>query len=316
MNIAFTVCNRYTFANAVTLGLSYLEHHPDRTFYIGWVDKPMVLQIPSGIHLIQVTDIQIPSIGKMANDYYDFEMVYACRPWFAAYLLKENPRLKRLSFFSPTTYIFEKLDSIEKRCKSLLLTPNITQPLPKNSTLKDRNILNVGMIHAGSWILKPNEQTIAFIHWWANRTFDRAKVDLCNGMFLDQLWLNYALSWVEESSLIDHAGWHVGLHSLPLKEIELIGEKQLADEKNILTADFVGLADYHPLWSDHSKLLDQSKPFRKLLKQYYIEVAKQPILSGHSSAAYGKPARISPYRLVRRRLAKNIRKVISFIDQI
>lgn len=315
MNIAYTVCNRNTLSNAITLGKSYLEHHPDRTFYIGWVDKSISLTLPDGLEFIQVSEIAIPELDKMSEIYYDFEMVPACRPWFALYLINQLPQIKKLTFFSPTTYIYQKIDGLEKKCKSLFLTPNILGPLPENITLKDRNILNVGMTHSGSWILKPNHQTIKFLEWWADRTLDRAHIDLCNGMFMDQLWLNYALSWIDESRFIDTPAWHVGLHTLPVHTVKLTDNKRSVSDKEIITADFTGLADYHPLWSDHKNLLKSSNSFRKLLKQYFLKVSEQNVQYSIPLTGYGKPTRISAFRENRRALASQLKKISRFIDK-
>lgn len=316
MNIAYTVCNRNNLPNALVLAESYLSHHPDRTFYIGWVDRPMLISLPANVQIIQITDTAIPDLKKMSGWYYDFEMVPACRPWFALYLLKQFPQIKRLSFFSPACFIHSKADEIERKCKSMLLTPNILKPLPENSILKDRNILNIGMVHAGSWIVRPNPQTIRFIEWWASRTYDRARFDLCNGMCMDQLWLNYALSWIEDAAYIQHSGWHTGLHSLPQHKITFIGKKPLVSEQELITTDFTGLADYHPVWSDHKKLLNTSKAFRKLLKGYHLEVSKQSGLVSNAVPGYGIPTRISAFREARKGFARQLRSVTGFIDRI
>jgi hypothetical protein len=314
MNIAYTVCNRNSLANALTLGKSYLENHPDRTFYIGWADKSQEIPLPENIQIIQITDINIPDLQAMSSRYYDFEMVPASRPWFGLYLIKQLPQIKRLTFLSPTTYIYQKIDILEKKCKSMLLTPNILQPLPTNSSLKDRNILNIGMAHSGSWILKPNTQTISFLEWWSNRTFDRAKFDLCNGMCLDQLWLNYALSWIEGARFIDHPGWHTGLHSLSHHTIDI--KHNTASGQKLISAEFTGLADFHPVWSDHKKLLNTSGSFRKLLKGYYLKVTEQTGNTQFSAPGYGIPTRISAFRENRKAISRQLRQITAFIDKI
>jgi len=314
MNIAYTVCNRNSLANALTLGKSYLEHHPDRTFYIGWTDKFMQLTLPEGFELIQITEIGIPDLKAMSNLYYDFEMVPASRPWFGLFLIRQFPQLKKLTFFSPTTFIYQKIDGLEKKCKSMLLTPNILKPLPQSSSLLDRNILNIGMAHSGSWILKPNQQTISFLEWWSNRTFDRAKFDLCNGMCMDQLWLNYALSWIDGARFISNPGWHTGLHTLPHHIVN--AENKSVSDNELITADFTGLADYHPVWSDHKKLLNTSKPFRKLLKRYYIEISKQTGNTDLSVPGYGMPTRISAFRENRKAVSRQLRRVTGIIDKL
>jgi hypothetical protein len=315
MNIFFTVCNRSELSNALALGVSVLRFHPDSIFYLGWADTVPLPNVPNGIKLLSIEKIDIPEWGEMCARYFDFEIVFAARPWFAKGILKKHTDCTQLTFLSPTTLLFSSVLEAKTQEADLLLTPNITKPLAPSSILDDKRILNIGMFHSGSWILKPNAETNNLLQWWAHRTIDRAKFDMCNGMCLDQLWLNYAPIWVKNTIKISHAGWHYGLHSILNKTLTEENGGYCVENEKLVSIDFAGLNTYHPVWSDHVKLLNQSPLFQKLFADYETRIKKYEKENLNKQPAYGKASHISSDRLLRRKIAGKLENITKFIDR-
>lgn len=315
MNIIFTVCNRTQLSNALALGVSSLRHHPDHLFYIGWADTIPLSNLPKNVKTISAEKLGVQEWGEMCARYYDFELVAASRPWFAKNILKANPECSSLTFLSPTTILYDSMQEINDPAADLFLTPNITKPLAPSKDLDDKRILNIGMFHAGSWILKPNPVTIKMLDWWTHRTIDRAKFDLCNGMCMDQLWLNYAPIWVEKTTKISHSGWHFGLHSILNKTLtEKNGNYSVENEK-LISADFAGLMHFDPIWSDHVKLVNHSPVFKKLFKEYSKTVKTFDKGLPDKVPGYGMTPVISDQRLLRKKLTGKLKEITKFIDQ-
>ncbi|MCF0059671.1 hypothetical protein [Dyadobacter sp. CY356] len=315
MNIVFTVCNRTQLPNALALGVSVLRHHPDYLFYIGWADKSPISNLPKNIKAISVEKLGIQEWGEMCARYYDFELVAASRPWFAKGILKANPDCSSLTFLSPTTILYDAMQEINDPAADLFLTPNITKPLAASKNLDDKRILNIGMFHSGGWALKPNPVTLKMLEWWAHRTIDRAKFDLCNGMCMDQLWLNYAPVWVEKTTKITHPGWHYGLQSILNKTLtEKNGSFSVENEK-LISADFAGMTHFDPVWSNHQMLAHQSPAFKKLFKEYSETVKTFDKGLPDREPGYGKIPEISDQRLLRKNLTGKLKAITTFIDQ-
>ncbi|MCE7040073.1 hypothetical protein [Dyadobacter sp. CY312] len=314
MNIIFTVCNRTSLSNALALANSAVQY-TGSVFYLCWVDTIEITNLPSNIRLLPVSSVQLPQWKEMTALYYDFELLPACRPWFAKHLLNIHPDVNTLTFLSPTVFLYHSLSDIIATDGGMLVTPHITGALERSPILDDKRILNVGMFHAGSWTLNRSAQTLQFLDWWAERTIDRAQFDLCNGMCMDQLWLNFVLVRVHNARQLTHPGWHYGLHSVLNKVIELRGDKYFVSGKPLISADFAGLEFFDPVWSDHAPLLAQSGQFKQLYADY-----KKVVNSFRKDVPLGKPGfgripDIKPNRLLRKKLANNIKSVTRFIDQ-
>jgi hypothetical protein len=197
----------------------------------------------------------------------------------------------------------------------LLLTPTILKPLPPSSLLDDKRILNIGMFHSGSWRLRKTEETASFLDWWCTRTIDRAKFDLCNGMCLDQLWLNYAPVWVRNSSAITTPSWHMGLHSLLNSTLSVENNTYQVNGAALVSVDFAGLSSYHPIWSDHVKLAKQYPIFMELFKNYARLCTEYISYADGLSSIPGQAHRKSISQR-RKGIIERLKAVTKFINQV
>lgn len=316
MNIIYTVCNRTNLAHALALADSVLQHQPGDVFYIGWVDSLSLDQLPDHVKLLPVTGLAIPGWEKMVVDYYDFELLPACRPWFALEILKKHPECRQQTFLAPTVLLKKSFDSLLNADSEMFLTPNISAPLKTSPILDDKRILNAGMYHSGAWTLRPSEKTTAALEWWAHRTIDRAHFDLCNGMNTDQLWLNYMPVWVPATQTLHNAGWHYGLNAVLNKNLITQNGSHEVDGQPLISLDFAGLGYFDPIWSDHAPLVTENKAFQALFMEYQrIVIRKKDELGLTGEPAFGKYANILPNRLMRKGIAAKLKELTTYIDQ-
>ncbi|MCF0070367.1 hypothetical protein LZD49_07780 [Dyadobacter sp. CY261] len=316
MNIIYTVCNRTNLAHALALADSVLQHQPNDGFYIGLVDAIQIDHLPEHVKLLPVTALAIPGFDEMAVGYYDFELLPACRPWFALELLKTHPECKRLTFLSPTTLLKASFEGLLDANSEMFLTPNISSPLKRSAILDDKRILNAGMYHSGSWVLRPSEKTVAMLKWWSHRTIDRANFDLCNGMNTDQLWLNYVPVWVPATTTLHNPGWYYGLNAVLNKNLVANDNGYEVDGQPLISLNFAGLGHFDPIWSDHAGLVTENKAFQTLFMEYQrIVVNKRYELPASGQPAFGKQANIAPNRLMRKGIAAKLKELTAYIDQ-
>jgi len=313
MNIIFTVCNRTSLPHALALGNSVMQF-PDNIFYLCWVDTGIVPQLPEHIKLLSVSDLKIPAWEQMIHHYYDFELLPACRPWFAKHLINLHQDQHTFAFFAPTVLLLNPISEIFRNDAGILLTPHISKPLVKSGNLDDKRILNIGMFHSGSWILNRNEESLKFLDWWTIRTIDRAKFDLCNGMCMDQLWLNFALVRITSAHQVSHPGWHYGLHAVLNKELVYQNDQYNVDGSPLISIDFAGLDFFDPIWSDHADLISGNKAFKKIFLEYRknINAFKSLLPTG---PGYGIIPKIKPNRILRKKIKVKLRSITQFIDQ-
>jgi hypothetical protein len=317
MDVIFTVCNRYTQANALVLAESVNRHMPLATFYFCWVDDIELLSDTGEIKVLSVDEIDIPNFDDMRSRYYDFELVAACRPWFASYLLgRVNEQDDVLTFLSPTTWLLTPIAPLSDESE-LMLKVNISKPLQKDKHLDDKRILNIGMHHSGTWSVRKRETTERFFEWWSSRTIDRAKFDLCNGMCMDQLWLNYAPIWIRATSLNRSASWHYGLHSIINHELVYTNSGYIVVELPLVSVDFAGMQVFDPVWSDYKSISRRNKAFITLFANYKNEVKKYLLPRVDTSqAGYGvNSVKKLPNPLLRNSVVL-LDRIAKFIDDV
>ncbi|WP_247234965.1 hypothetical protein [Telluribacter sp. SYSU D00476] len=315
MNIFFTICNRTELPNAIALGSTVKKYHPEAQMIIGWVDEAPVPSLPEDMLRLSVKVVAIPNWATMYERYYDFELVAACRPWFAHYILQTNLDCSRLIFLAPTTFLYQAVPFESLPDADLLLTPHMTQPLPVGTELDDKRILNIGMYHAGAWMLRRGTETEQLLIWWKLRTFDRAHFDLCQGMCMDQLWLNFAPIWVRNTSRLSLPGWHLGLHSITQRDLTVANGAFQVNGAPLISADFAGLPSYHPVWSDHERLLKHNRSFEQLYRQYVQYLEQYKTYRIKNAPAFGQTPAIKGNRTMRKGMVSNLKKVLSQIDR-
>lgn len=315
MTAFFTVCNRHQLPGAIALGKSIREHHKGARFFIGWADEADLPGLPDGMEIVPVSDLELPQLAQMSVRYYDFELVHALRPWFARHLLEQRPAISGLVFLAPTAMVYRSFEHLSDPAKDLLLTPHIVRRLPESRGLDDKRILNIGMFHSNAWIARRSESVQNLLDWWSTRTIDRASFDLCNGMCLDQLWLNYAPVYASRSFIIRDPLWHLGLHNCLLYPVKVENAIPIVNGERVYTVDFAGLYGYHPVWSDHTALVAGHGGWTSLLGSYRknLETLKEFSLPGN--AAYGRPASISSVRNFRRSVKSKLDSLTELVDQ-
>jgi hypothetical protein len=164
--------------------------------------------------------------------------------------------------------------------------------------------------------LKPGPLTIQTLQWWADRTVDRAKFDLCNGMNTDQLWLNYVPVWVPDTVQAGHPGWHYGLHAVLNRNLVSAKDGFVVDNQPLISIDFAGLDHFDPVWSDHATLLSKNSAFKQLYSDYKRSLKSFPARAQTDGPpGYGKPAEIKKNRILRNKLADKLKALSAYIDQ-
>ena len=310
MKTVFTVCNRHQLRQALTLGESLQKHHPDYRFLIGWTDQLSLVGMPDWAQVIKVEEIDKAPWQEMSHRYYDFELTAACKPFFARHILNQAPDSTELVYLAPCTWILGSMDPVLNPSVFFQATPHRLLPIATPGQLDDKAILNIGMFHAGSWVLHPDGQEKELLDWWCERTSERAFFDLCNGMCLDQLWMNYLPVLFQGVVPIRNAGWHYGLHAMPGHRLSKHQNSYLVNLQPLISVDFSGVECYHPVWSDHAGLADAVDYWAELHTAYRARVAAQKVPSFDTgSIPFGKISVVKPFR-------KQRKKVIGFLDRV
>ena len=344
-----TLCTINQLPQAFALASSFCRYDtssktPANEVLIGLADDPD--HLPSGFEspypLLFVRDILPASqLTTLSSQYTPVEFVAACKPVFIAEVFNRYPLVNRLIFadanvlfFADTTPIWSALSSA-----TILLTPHTTCSTASadagSGTASNRmrpdekHLQNVGLYSSDFMAFRRSDETYRMLAWWQDRATERAQIDFCAGLCLDQLWLMHAPVFFRDVVIVKNPGWHVALWNLfdrPLYQSEanwLVGSpnptKQQATGQALLFANFKGLhnPDEGLFTRQNRPLLSQRSDARALLGQYRATLAGQK-LSGIALPvpAYGlRPAPVV-LRGWRDQVVRLLRTTTRFVDQV
>lgn len=243
--IIVTTCSANHLAQAKSLGDSLLQYNVGYKLMIGLADR-LEGRVDSDYYsphdLVEAHELGIPKFEQMCRSYDVFELNCALKVFFAAHAL-EKYKADKVIFLDSDMLVFNSLRFIEEELekKSILLTPHIVTPYKKDGKRPfEREMLKNGIFNGGFFAVKNDEQGAAFLSWWKERMIDECYVDLKQGMFVDQKWLNLAPVFFPALRWLQHRGCNAAYWNLHERVISKTGDQYYINEEPLLFFHFSG----------------------------------------------------------------------------
>ncbi|AEI47993.1 glycosyl transferase [Runella slithyformis] len=220
MTLAFTLCSINYLAQARTLGDSLKRTNPHIRFVIGLVDRLDTANVPADklpeFEILELHRIGMDGLDKMCEHYNITELNTAVKPYFFRYFLKKIPQVKNVIYFDPDIIVYQPLTQLEALLEKndFVLTPHLTTPIDDQLTPNELHHLNTGVYNLGFIALTKSPEALDFVKWWEEKLFDECKIDLCNGLFVDQHWVNFAPVFWNNVHVEKHPGWNAAYWNL------------------------------------------------------------------------------------------------------
>lgn len=215
---ACTIVARNYLPQARVLAESFREHHPDGRFTVLVIDarpgdgpnEPFAVITPYDLRLERA------EVHRMAVIYDVKELATAVKPFLLERLLEEDDHAV---YFDPDIEVFTPLDHIAglAREHGIVLTPHITKPLPRDGLLPSEEMLllagiyNLGFIAVG-------RSARPFLGWWSERLARYCIVDVAEGVFVDQRWIDFVPALFDHEVLRD-PGCNVAYWNLSYRRV-------------------------------------------------------------------------------------------------
>jgi hypothetical protein len=219
MKLAFTICSNNYLAHAKTLGDSLLEHNPEYHFVIVLVDRrspALDYNFLSAHEILLIEDIGIEDFEKIWQKYNIIELNTCAKPSVFKYFFQQYPNIETGFYFDPDIVIYHSLEKLESYFADgdILLTPHALSPVetgrPAGLVPSDSTFLNHGLYNLGFIGLKNKSSNVeSFLNWWEKRTLSAGFIDVCNGLFVDQLWINLAPVYFEKVEILREMGYNM-----------------------------------------------------------------------------------------------------------
>jgi hypothetical protein len=276
---------------ARTLAQSFLSFHPDYTCYVLIVDdfEGYINPADECFEIVKLTDLEIPNLPGFCFKYNVKELCTAAKAQLLDYLICEKSA-RELLYLDPDILITGPLDGIyEKLCTyDIVLTPHLDTNYPDDDLLPDDgHILRAGQFNLGFIGVNSSENAKSFLNWWKPKLYKRCVVDVLNGYFVDQKFIDFVPIFFENILVEKDVGYNVAYWNLHSRQIS--GENG-AWKCNGGPLYFFHFSGYHPeSEAISSHLPDSSARYRlsnrRDLVKLFAQYKELLIRNGHGRAS-------------------------------
>jgi peptidoglycan/xylan/chitin deacetylase (PgdA/CDA1 family)/glycosyltransferase involved in cell wall biosynthesis/predicted TPR repeat methyltransferase len=197
-----TIASNNYLAKAKVMLESYIEHHPGTRAFLCVVDRPCI-RPPGPWTVIGVDELGIPNFANMAFRYGILELNTAVKPFLLSHL-RDRYAIDRAFYLDPDILVLDRLYGLESALDThaLVLTPEITEPVEEGWRAGERAFLRAGVFNLGFLGIQLDGQTETFLRWWQSRLARFCVNDIPSGLFVDQIWMNFAPCFIDSVSVV------------------------------------------------------------------------------------------------------------------
>jgi hypothetical protein len=257
--IVFTVCSNNYLAEATSLGNSILDNTKvTLRFYIFLTDKynENINYQNFRFPIIEVNEAICPGYYSITEKYDIIELSTAVKPSVFKYLMASNKDEELFYYFDPDIYFFSDIQYVNENfgTDDVILTPHVTKPMTPGVEPFENTFLNYGVFNLGFIGLKKSKTATNLLDWWEDRTMKMGVIAPSDGLFVDQLWINFVPVYFENVKISKHLGFNTAYWNISEREISRSGDSFLVN-------------DVYPLVFFHFSSFDFT--LNKLAKRHY-----------------------------------------------
>ncbi len=211
-----TIVSSNYLAHARVLCRSIRRVHPGISLFVALVDRAELapLQLDEPFELITLDQLNISDLEGFLAQYSVLEANTAVKPFVLQRLLGRG--YGRVVYLDPDIWVKAPLDAVWKALESssLVLTPHMRDPFHDAQHPQDLDILRSGTFNLGFIGVAEGKATDRLLEWWAERMEHDCVVDLENGLFVDQKWMDLAVGFISNVTILRDATYNVAYWNL------------------------------------------------------------------------------------------------------
>ena len=298
---------------ARALFYSLREQHPEFCLHLALVDEDRGLidiEHEPFDTVIPITSLDIPNWRGWAFCHGIVELATAIKPYVLQKLLKREDCSKVL-YFDPDIVVFSRLDDILALLDvmSIVLTPHQTTPEVTLEAVMDNEIcsLRQGVYNLGFIGVSASAEGRRFADWWSKRLYHFCRVQVSQGLFTDQRWIDLVPALFTGVGIIKSPRHNVATWNLTTRKLTgSLADGFQVDGQRLGFYHFTGLDK-----GDHeymaTKVMGNNESLKDLIKWYSnqtIRISNDPLYRvnwafGHFST--GEPISIAQRLVYRER---------------
>jgi len=219
-----SICAKNYLAFARTLFDSLKEFRPDAEFTLFLADRIDGSLDPKAekFEVIEAKDVGIEDFDAMALRYDITEFNTAVKPSCIKYLFERDPG-RPVVYLDPdilVTGALPDLDRLFTEGWDAILTPHACAGIEDGKLPDDLTFLRVGVYNLGFLGLADTPETRAFLGWWERRLRYDCRVDLEEGLHVDQKWVDLLPTFIDKVKIFRDPGYNAAYWNLMHRRIE------------------------------------------------------------------------------------------------
>ena len=262
MTVVFTICSNNYLAQAKTLMDSVHQHNPEYSLVICLADKKregLDYTFFEPAKILTVEEVLLNDLESLIEGYDIVEFNTAIKPSLFKHLINRGDSVENIYYLDPDIKLYTSLEHLNKKLveNSILLTPHINTPIElDNKSPTEQTFQNHGIFNLGFLGLKADSMEVKrLLNWWEERCLKLCIKNVKEGLFVDQLWMNFVPVYFKEVYIIREYGYNMApwnLHERKILE---------SSDSNYILNDSSELVFYHFSSYDFNNPGQLNKPF-------------------------------------------------------
>ncbi|MGH0034627.1 MAG: glycosyltransferase [Myxococcota bacterium] len=259
----FTICARNYLAYARTLMESVERQHPEFERILVLSDRLEGRFDPAAeaFEVVEAGDLGIEDLAAMAFRYNVTEFATAIKPAAFRHVF-DRWDCDAVVYLDPDIYLVspmaELLDGLREG-DSAVLTPHICAPIEDGQKPDDHSMLQSGIYNLGFLALANDPEARRFVSWWHRKLVRDCRIDLEEGLFVDQKWADLLPCFVERTRILRHPGYNVAYWNLMHRKVAQVDGRWTANDAPLRFVHFSGVESPDPeVFSKHQERFSAS----------------------------------------------------------
>lgn len=248
MNHIFTITAKNYLSQALTLGQSVLEHHPEARFTIciaDGLDGTLMNYEHPGHKMLDARNTLPEDVFRdMAFKYDVTEFCTSFKAAVFKYLFVNEPDTLMVYYMDPDTRLYSSLDPIteDTPSKTIYLTPHLLDcEIADRNPCPEYRHLWEGIFNLGFCAVRRTDAMPRLLAWWDARLREYCYADHLDGLHTDQKWMDYApVYFRNELVIVSHYGANVSHWNLIERPLTKLGGNYQAGRDPLIFFHFSG----------------------------------------------------------------------------
>ena len=192
--------------------------------------------------IIPSMELSISAHADMTLRYSIMEFNTAIKPFCIECLFTEGAGAA--VYLDPDIMVLtplSELNALLSAGANIVLTPHSLNPLEDGFDPDDVRLMQTGIYNLGFGAFANTDETKRFVAWWGRQLETKCVVDLENGIFVDQKFMDMAPAYCSKTEILRHPGYNVAYWNLANRQVTQSNGEYSANDEPIRFFHFSGV---------------------------------------------------------------------------